>query len=145
MDPTGLRNSVAVSSPGKVVTLKILRDGKTVAIDAAISEQPDLMQKAMGTVDNQLKGIHVQNLTPELRKRMELPARVTGVVVSDIDEESPAEGTLARGDIIMQINRKSIANVKDYETVVSDIKTGQGIIMLIYRNGSSLYVALSPK
>ena len=98
-----------------------------------------------GTVDNQFKGIHVQNLTPELRKRMELPVRVTGVVVSDINEDSPAEGTLMRGDIIMQINRKNITSVKDYETVVSDIKTSQGIMILIYRNGSSIYVTLSPE
>jgi len=145
IDPTSLRNSVAVSSPGKVVALKILRDGKSITINATISEQPDLMQRAMGTVDNQFKGIHVQNLTPELRKRMELPVRVTGVVVSDINEDSPAEGTLMRGDIIMQINRKNITSVKDYETVVSDIKTSQGIMILIYRNGSSIYVTMSSK
>jgi serine protease Do len=145
VDPSGLRNSVAVSSPGKDVTLKILRDGKPVTITATIAEQPDMMQKAMGTVDNQLKGIHVQNLTPELRKKMELPVRVAGVVVADIDEDSPAEGILARGDIIMQINRRNIASLKDYEAVVSDIKASQGIMVLIYRNGSSIYVTLSPK
>lgn len=99
----------------------------------------------MGAVDNQFKGIHVQNLTPELKKRMELPLRVTGVVVADIDEESPAEGTLMKGDIVMQINRKNIKNVKDYETAVSDIKANQGVMILIYRNGSSIYVTLSPR
>jgi S1-C subfamily serine protease len=103
------------------------------------------MQKVMDTVDNQLKGIHVQNLTPELRKKMELPVRVTGVIVSDINEDSPAEGTLMRGDIIMQINRKNIVSVKDYEALVTDIKKSQGIMILIYRNNSSIYVTLSPK
>jgi len=145
IDPTGLRNAVAVLSPGKAVTMKILRDGKSMTMNATVSEQPDLMQKAMGTVDNQLKGIHVQNLTPEQRKKMGLPVRVTGVIVSDMDEKSPAEGTLMKGDIIMQINRKNITTVKDYEATVSDIKTSQGIMILLYRNGSSLYVTLSPK
>lgn len=145
IDPTSLRNSVAVSSPGKVVTLKILRDGKSITVNASVSEQPELMQKAMGTKDNQFKGVHVQNLTPELRKRMELPVRVTGVVVSDINEESPAEGILMRGDIIMQINRRNIKSVIDYEKAVSDIETSQGVMMLIYRNGSAIYVTLSPK
>jgi serine protease Do len=145
MDPTSLRNSVAVSSPGKAVTLKILRDGKTITVNATVAEQPDLAQNALGTVDNQLKGIQVQNLTPELRKRMELPVRVTGVVVSDIHEDSPAEGILVRGDIIMQINRRNIKNVKDYETILSNIKASQGVMILIYRNGSAIYVTLSPK
>ena len=76
---------------------------------------------------------------------MGLPVRVTGVIVSDMDEKSPAEGTLMKGDIIMQINRKNITAVKDYEAAVSDIKTSQGIMILLYRNGSSLYVTLSPK
>lgn len=125
--------------------LKVLRDGKSITINATVSEQPYLMQKVMDTVDNQLKGIHVQNLTPELRKKMELPVRVTGVVVSDINEDSPAEGTLMRGDIIMQINRKNIVSVKDYEALVTDIKKSQGIMILIYRNNSSIYVTLSPK
>jgi serine protease Do len=76
---------------------------------------------------------------------MELPIRVTGVVVSDLDEQSPAEGTLVRGDIIMQINRRNITTVKDYEATVSDVKATQGIMILLYRNGSSIYVTLSPK
>ncbi len=141
-DPTSLRNTVAVLPPGKVVTVKVLRDGKEMTISVTVAEQPDQAQKDMNAVDNQLKGIRVENLTPELRKKMELPVRVMGVIVSDIAEESPAEGILMSGDIIMQINRKNIKSVKDYETAVSGIKAKQGVILLIYRHGSSIYVTL---
>lgn len=144
-DPASLRNSVAITSPGKVVTIKIIRDGKPRTIKATISEQAGPIQQAADAPDNLLKGVQVQNLTPELKKKMALPARVAGVVVADIINNSPAEGTLMKGDIIMQVNRTNIGNAKEYETVVAGIKAGQGIMIHIYRNGSAVYVTLSPK
>ncbi|MCG6533640.1 MAG: DegQ family serine endoprotease [Syntrophales bacterium LBB04] len=144
-DPTSLRNQVAVTSAGRVVTLKVIRDGKPLTIKATIAEQSDTAQRAGDTVDNLLKGVRVQNLTTELKKGMGLPARIAGVVVADIGENSPAEGSLTKGDIIMQINRTKIGSEKDYEAVLAGIKANQGIMVLIYRNGSSLYITLSPK
>jgi serine protease Do len=141
-DPTGLRNAVAALPPGKTVKIKILRDGKELTIDVTISEQPDQAQGAMGDFDNQLNGVRVQELTPDLRKKMELPARVSGVIVSDVTDESPAAAVLMSGDVIMQINRMNIKSAKDYEAVASRIKEKQGIVLLIYRNGASIYVTL---
>lgn len=144
-DPTGLRNLVAATAPGKVVTIKIIRDGKPLTIKATVTEQPGTMQQSVETADNLLKGVQVQNLTPELKKKLQLAARVTGVIVADVTDGSPAEGTLMKGDVIMQVNRTNIGNVKDYETVVAGIKANQGIMMRIYRNGSASYLTLSPK
>ena len=76
---------------------------------------------------------------------MGIPARVGGVVVADVTENSPAEGTMMKGDIIMQVNGTDIGNAKEYETVVLGIKTAEGIRLKIYRNGVVGYVALSPK
>jgi len=144
-DPTSLRNAVAVTSPGKIVTIKVIRDKKPLTFKVAISEEPGTAQQSMEAVDNMLKGVQIQNLTPELKKRMGIPARVGGVVVADVTENSPAEGTMMKGDIIMQVNGTDIGNAKEYETVVLGIKTAEGIRLKIYRNGVVGYVALSPK
>jgi type II secretory pathway component PulC len=63
-------------------------------------------------------------------------------VITDIEEGSPAEGILKRGDVVMEINRHGIEDSKDYEAVVSKIESAQDILLLIYRKGSTLYITL---
>jgi serine protease Do len=90
-----------------------------------------------------LKGVQIQTLSPELRKSLGIPDRTKGVVITDIEEGSPAEGILGRGDVVMEINRHAIEDSKDYEAVVSKIESAQDILLLIYRKGSTLYITLS--
>jgi serine protease Do len=144
-DPSSLRNSVAGTPPGKKVSLKIMRDGKIQKVDVIIAELPADMQKMRGEYDNLLKGVMVQDLTPELKKNLDIPKRIAGVVVTDVDEGSPAGGLLMQNDVIIEINRKRINSTKDYEAVVSRIKSGQDILLLVFRNGSTTYLSLSAR
>lgn len=144
-EPTALRNMVANTKPGKEVKVKIIREGKEKTLQVTIAELPAQMQKVPGRADNLLRGIVVQNLTPDLRKLLFIPKRITGVVVSDIEEGSPAERVLSANDVIMEINRKKINNVKDFENIVSEIKPDQDILLLIFRSGSAIYVTLSAR
>jgi serine protease Do len=141
-DPSTLKNLVANTPPGKQVVVKYVRAGKLGSAKVTIQELPEQMKKIQGTYDNQLKGVAVQNITPDVRRSLNLPPKVTGVVIADIDENSPAFDLLAIGDIIMEVNRKKITNVSEYETTAAKLKTGQNILLLIYRNGASLYVTL---
>jgi serine protease Do len=141
IDSTELKNLVANTSPGKEVTVKYIRDGNLKTVKVGIQELPVQAQIA-AKYENQLKGVSVQNLTPEIRKELGLPNRATGVVISDVDETSQVSGVLAPGDVIMEINKRKISSVKDYEAVVAKIKSGQNILVLIYRNGSTIYITL---
>lgn len=142
-EPSNLRNMVANTPPNKEVTIKLMHDGKPETVKVAIAELPAEMQKLPGKFDNILKGVHVQNITPELKKSLDIPKRITGVIITDIEDGSPAEGVLMQHDIIMEINKERIDNIKDYETVGSKIKSDQSILMLTYRNGSTVYITLS--
>jgi serine protease Do len=142
-DPSSLRNSVAGTPPGKKVTLKIMRDGKMQNIDVTIAELPAEIQKLHGEFDNLLKGVMVQGITPELKKNLDIPKRINGVVVTDIEEDSPAGGLLMPNDVIIEVNRKRINDMKDYAAVVSKIKSGQDILLLVFRDGSTIYISLS--
>ena len=75
--------------------------------------------------------------------RLNLPKRLKGVVVTDISEDSPAVMALTPGDVIQEINRQKITNVKEYENIVSKLRPEEVILLLIYRNGSSIFVTLS--
>jgi len=141
-DISTLKNLVASMAPGRQVVVQYIRGGLQGSTRITIQEYPADMKKLSGAFDNQLKGVSVQNITPDVRKSLNLPARITGVVISDIDEDSPAYDLLAIGDIIMEVNRKKIANVSEYEAAIAQIKSGESVLLLIYRSGANLFVTL---
>ena len=143
-EPYQLRNAVANTTPGKEIELTVVRENTTKIIKVTISEQPiDMPKLSKGEYDNLLRGVTVQNLTSEMYDKLNLPKRLKGVIVSDIDEDSPAAMVLVQGDIIQEINRKKITSVKDYENIVAKIKPEENILLLVFRNGSSIYITLS--
>ncbi|HMK59974.1 MAG TPA: DegQ family serine endoprotease [Dissulfurispiraceae bacterium] len=142
-DAAALRNTVAAIAPNTSVIVKLLRDGKPVSIKVNIGELPVSMQKLGKEYDNLLKGVQVQDISPEIRKELNIPKQISGVVVTDIDESSSAEGVLTRGDVVLQINKMVVKTVKDYEKTASSIKAGEDILLLIYRNGSTFYATIS--
>ncbi len=144
-DPTQLRNLVASTPPGKVVELKIFRDGRIISLKVTIEELPQEVVAARGEYDNALKGVVVQDITPEIRREMDIPQRIKGVIVAGISEESPAVGYLQKGDVIMAINRIRINNTKDYHRVVSQLKDSNNIMLFVYRDGQTFHLTLSMK
>ncbi len=142
-DPAQLKNMTASTPVGKEVLLYIVRDGETQQVKVGIAELPSTGQTVQGSFNNLLKGIHVQDMTPEIRKGLAIPARVTGVIVTDVEDGTPAESVLMRNDVIIEIDKNKINTVQDYEKMAEHIKPDQNILLLIYRGGSVLYLTLS--
>ena len=86
----------------------------------------------------------VQDLTPELRDRLNIPADISGVLVAQIGQDNPALNALQQGDVIMELERKPVANVKEYSEVVAKIGPKDGVLLLIYREGSTIFITLKP-
>ena len=146
-EPYILRNMVANTLPGEQHTIKVLRDGKERTMTVTVGELPsDAQQPAeAGDFQNALKGVSIQDLNPELAKKLKVPDKIKGVIVSDVEESSVAAGALMQGDVIQEINRKKVTDVKSYRDVVAKIKKGESVLLLIFRGGSSLFVTLSQK
>ncbi len=146
-EPYQMRNMVADTSPGQTLTLKIVRENKTEIKKVTVEELPsdEEQQRSKIRFDNLLSGVIVQDLTPEISKKLNLPERVKGVVVADIGEDSAAASLLTRGDVILEVSKQQILRVKDYEQIVSKIQPGNDILLLIFRHGSTLYLNLSAK
>jgi len=145
-EPYQLRNMVANTPTGQEVELKIIRENKTETKKVTVSELPAEMQKpSKGEYNNLLRGVTVQDLLPEIYNKLNIPKKLKGVIVSDMDEDSPAARVLMQGDVIQGINRQKITSIKDYENMVSRINSDENILLLIYRGGSSLFITLSVK
>jgi len=146
-EPNILRNMVANNLPGEEHTAVVMRDGKTKHVTITIGELPSDAQQPIETSDyqNVMKGITVQDVSPELAKKLRIPEKIKGVIISDIDDSSMAAGILAQGDVIQEINRRKVTGTKNYTDVVSKIKKDESVLLLIFRGGASLFVTLSPK
>ena len=145
-EPFVIRNSVAGIKPGEEIEIKIIRDGNVKTVKAVIGDLPDDTQKVSAAVfENALKGVSVRDLTPEIYEKLSLPEKIRGVVVTNIEPGSPAETSLAPGDVILEVNRKGITNVEDYEAKVSGIKPDRDILLLLFRRGSTIFATVSGK
>lgn len=143
-----LRNMVAQTPVGKATDVKIIRDGQTEVLKVTIGELPAEMAKGEtieGDSGGILEGVTVQNLTSEFRDRLDIPDKIKGIVVTGVESGSPAEEYgLKAGDVIMQINRKDTKTIKDFNKIADEMKKGNSVLVLVYREGMTIYITLSP-
>src|SRR5579875_1531889 len=151
-DFQSLRYQVAEMSPGTQVTVGIIRDGKPMTLTMTLGEQPKNMAQTgpsqgfggggMIPKGSALSGISVQNLTPDIRSQLQLPSSVHGVVITQVSPDSPAAGTLTRGDVIEDINRQPVNNVSDFNRLASEA-SGKTLLRVVHQ-GFPMFVVISP-
>jgi len=127
---------VAATKPGKTVEIKIIRNGNLLTAKVTIAElpiEPQIVSPAQ--FENSLRGVSVQEVTDEILQKLGITRKIKGVLVNNIEEDSPALGIIAKGDIIMEVNRKPVTNTKEYNDTVSTIEKGKDILLTIVRGG----------
>ncbi|MCL0072084.1 Do family serine endopeptidase [Thermodesulfovibrionales bacterium] len=139
-----LRNAVVATSPGTEVDIKVIRDGRPVVLKVTIGELDAMPQIKYVQVENALTGVSVQELSNELRQKFGIDRGIKGVIVNNVERDSPAHNILRRGDIIMEVDRKDITNVEEYNSVISKIGRDQAVLLLIMRAGSPRYIIVRP-
>ncbi|MDR3674193.1 MAG: DegQ family serine endoprotease [Acidobacteriota bacterium] len=146
-DASQLTLRVTKLSPGSTATLDIVRDGQPMTIKVPLGERPSDINSARsgagGIQQGTLRGIAVQNITSSLREQAGIPPNVTGVVIVQIDPNSPAaQNGLQEGDVIESINRKPVRNVGDFNKLAAEAK-GQTLLR-VNRQGNGAFVVISP-
>jgi serine protease Do len=142
-DSNHLRGLVADTPPGTRVHVSVLRDKKTLDLNITIGELPKELAKASrdgsGKGEHALAGITVENVRQSGRSKAS-----SGVVVTDIEPESPAERAgLQKGDVIREINRKPVKDVKDFERLTSQLSSRSSVLILINRGNSAIFLSIS--
>jgi len=153
-NPTQFRNLVAQTPIGKKVRVKFLRGGKERDLEVTIAEQPKTIAQSESPGDEggearasgAFAGMDVRELTPELARRFNLPREDKGgVIVARIAEGSPAgEAGLQGGDLLTEINRKPIANLRDFQSVTGSLAAKEPALVLVIRNGRNFYLTIKP-
>lgn len=146
-DSNQLMAMVTDMNPGADVKLDILRDGQPMTIHLTLAERPGNLPTTVGTgkapSEGALRGITVQNLTPSVRDQLGLSSDVHGVVITELDPNSPAaQAQLEPGDVIESINRHPINTVADFDRWAAEAK-GQTLLR-INRQGNGVFVVITP-
>jgi serine protease Do len=135
---------VARTSVEKKVRMKVLRDKKEVVLNVAVGELKDEEVVASAPEKGEL-GLTVQRLTPQMAESLGLE-RSDGVVVSAVEPGSAAdEAGIRRGDVIMEVDRRAVRNLDDYKKAIAGVRKGRGVLFLVRRGDSTLFLALKPQ
>jgi serine protease Do len=137
----GLPSLVADTPVGRKVEVVVLRDGKKETFELKVGEMPAEASAESGGRNSGDWGLAVQEITPELAERLGL-ASTQGVLVSAVAPGSPAvDAGIRAGDVILQVDRKSVHGTSDYEKALAGAK-GKSLLLLLQREGHSLFVPL---
>jgi len=135
---------VARTAVSKEVGVVVLRDGKEVKLSVTIGElkEEEVLASVQGKGD---LGLTVQRVTPQIADSLGLD-RAEGVVITMVELGSPAEEAgLRRRDVILEIDRKSIRKLSDYQKAIAKIKKGKGVLFLVRRGETTLFLALKTR
>ena len=143
-DSADLPIIVARTAVDKKVPMKVLREKKEVTLNVAVGELKDEEVVASVPEKGEL-GMTVQNLTPQLAENLGLD-KADGVVVTAIEPGSAAdEAGIRRGDVIVEVDRKPVRGVEDYRKAIDGSRKGRGLLFLVRRGESTLFLALKPQ
>jgi serine protease Do len=137
-DNGDLSSYIASKRPDTTVNLKVLRDGGERTIAVTLGTFPDETDSERTAEENRAQlGMTLQNLTPELAQRLELPRTTRGVVVTDVEAgEAAEEAGLASRDVIVSVNGQNVTSVADFEQQIKAARP-DGLARLRVRRGDN--------
>jgi serine protease Do len=108
--------------------------GFAIPVNLARQVMNEILQN--GKVVRSYIGIYPQDITPEMAKAFgQKDAR--GVVVGDVTANSPAQQAgVHRGDILLDVNGKAIANSNALRVTISMMEPGTDVKLNVLRDGS---------
>jgi S1-C subfamily serine protease len=156
-DENSFRIQIAGMAPGTKVDLHIVRNGEELAVPVTLGENTQYAKALRGRngqgpgdqggETSALAGVQVDSISQALAQKLNLPARVTGVVVTDVAEgSSAAEAGLQEGDVIELVNHRKVASPSDFDAAVKTSGNRQ-VLLLVYRsdqrgNGGSRFIVV---
>jgi serine protease Do len=147
---------VMTTKPGSSVPVRVIRDGKEKTLSVTVDE---LDLEAEG---NQAKndrdtdrdndqgqesrgfGMTLQNVTPDVARRLRLDDGTKGAVIVDVDPQSPAARSgLATGDVILRVNRQPVSTAAEAQRELAKVQAGRTAFLNVLRSGQERFVTIT--
>jgi serine protease Do len=135
----GLPRLVSQTPIGKTVDIEVVRKGarRTLKVTVARLVEDDAAAQKPATSDStpqssRLIGLGLAPLDEALRKQFGLEAKTKGVVVTEVDPQSPAaKRGIKVGDVIVEAGQDAVTNVTEVAASIEKIrKAGRKAVLL---------------
>ncbi len=137
-----LQRKIRRHEPGETVDVTVVRrdDFKSETLAVRLMDAGDLRRDETPQVveaqSSDLLGVEVEDLTRDIRRALDLPRDVEGVVIAEVDPYGSyarrAFSGMGRGVVITAINRTPIRNMEDYRKAVEALEPGDVIGMDVF-------------
>ncbi len=153
-----LQDAISSETPGHTLTLNVVRAKEHLALKVETEAVPDELAQAQTKPQSQPEeteaptfGLTLQTLTRELANHYGISSNSgllgtaveSGVVVTAVDADSPASAEgIEVGDVITQINRHPVKNLKQFRQLLQDANAHTGILVDLISKGSPKMLVL---
>jgi S1-C subfamily serine protease len=148
---------------GQTAKLTILRNGQEQSVSATLAARPQAETQS-GQSEGKISGgvwlgIQGANVTPELAKALNLPAEQKGVLVEQVEVNSPAdeaglhgsykpmtiagEQITVGGDIITAVDQQPVGQIEDLQRFLQQAEAGQKVTLTLLRDGKKMDVTVT--
>jgi serine protease Do len=150
-DNRALPRLVADAQIGKTVNIEVLRKGQHKMLP--ITVQKLVEDEKVASADKPAKpgaaikppvtvnlGMTLAPVSPDARRRYHLDAKVAGVVVTDVDADSPAgQKNIRAGDVITEVAQQKVISPDDVAAKLdAERKAGHKVVLLQVSRGGEL-------
>jgi serine protease Do len=146
---------VTATKPGTSVPLRIVRDKQERTVNITVDEldleaESGRTASARGGRDAAPEpattrgfGMTVENVTPELARRMRLDIE-RGAVITDVEQGSPAARFgLRPGDVIVRVGGSTVNSAADAQRELGRVPSGGTALIRIVRGGQQIFVTVT--
>jgi serine protease Do len=142
-DAGHFRNLVAGTPPGTPLRLSFVRDARTRTVEVAVGELPERAAAARPVGGRAAPpGLALADVTPDVARKLGLPAGLQGAVVADLVPGGPAaEAGLRPGDVVLEVNRQPVRSAQDFARAVEQAGE-RDLVLLVTRDGGTAYVVV---
>jgi serine protease Do len=141
-----------VNAEGKVIginTFIVTKSGGSLGIGFAIpiNKCRDVLKEVIqyGRVRQVWFGFQLQEMTPLYARSLGLK-EAEGFIVVYVERRSPAwQAGLQKGDILLEVDGKSLKNVADVRLLLLSHRVGDKLTLIVQRNGRRLTLILNLK
>jgi serine protease Do len=149
-DAGALVRLVGAAPVGKAVKTIVLRDGTRKTIDVVLGQRPepeDIASNAQPAPEAEMiLGMGLATIDDAAREKYTLDADVSGLVVTQVDAESPAAAKgIQEGDVITDAGQKAVTSVDEFQAQIdAAVDAGrQSLLVLVRRDGQPRFVVLN--
>lgn len=142
-DSSELVSMVSSTPVGTKAKVEIVRKGKKKIFHIPLGERPGSEEtpETLETSSSDL-GLELEEITPEMARRFGISS-TEGLLITRVDYNSPAaEAGLRRGDIILEVDLEKVTTIGDFNRKIQDYKPGDGIVLFIMRQDTTIYLTL---